>query len=81
MGKKKWVKPEESAPSSAPVENPAPASTPQGRFTATISVSPSIMKSRNLTADSLQVALNAALQALVRYEKTISVSVAAALEK
>jgi hypothetical protein len=58
-----------------------PPHVPQGNFVASISVSPAIMQSRNLTADSLQVALDAALQALVRYEKTISVHVEAVAAK
>jgi hypothetical protein len=58
-----------------------PPQVPQGNFIATISVSPAIMASRNLTADSLQVALDSALQTVVRFEKTISVSVVVAPPK
>jgi hypothetical protein len=62
-----------------PVHVAAPVATvPQGNFIAKISVSPAIQKSRNLTADILQDALNTALQQLVRYEKTIAVSVSPA---
>jgi hypothetical protein len=54
-----------------------PATTvPQANFVAQIAVSPSIQKSRNLTADILQVALDEALQKLVQFEKTITVHVA-----
>jgi hypothetical protein len=74
---------QQAAPVASPAATPAavapkPAAVAvvgQANFTARIAVSPSIQKSRNLTADKLQVAIDEALQKFVNYDKTITVTV------
>lgn len=58
-----------------PVPEPQPALAGQGNFLATIAVSPAIQRSQNLTAEGLQDALQAALEALVRNQPSVVVSV------
>jgi len=86
MGKKKpWQRgkgaklengaPPQVTPASEVVKKPAAAVVGQANFVARIAVSPSIQKSRNLTADKLQVAIDEALQKFVNFDKTITVTV------
>lgn len=75
MAKKPWQKEHRAEEQAVETKQPTPTLAGQSTFVATIAVSPSIQRSRNLTADALQVALDAALQKLVAYEPTITVSV------
>jgi hypothetical protein len=57
-------------------QNPAPApAVPQGNFLARISVSPALMVQYGMTADKLQVAIDAAVQELFQHNKTVTVNV------